>query len=255
MSRLPETPQHRRFRGVLFDFDHTLFQFDDSIAWLRVALERLGRAPAPDDIRTLYERIEAARSWPEVIDEQRGCQRSPATHHAALISWFRGAGADSAVADALYQRLTDPAGWTPYTDVTHTLSSLYDSGVPIGIVSNVGWDIRPIFEHHDLAGLVDGFALSCEHGSEKPEQTLFLVACAQLGIDPCDALMVGDDPVNDAAAVRSGLHVYLLPDQPMGGQRGLAPVYDLVCGAGQPDGLAAAGQYGWSANRLTAAAP
>jgi FMN phosphatase YigB (HAD superfamily) len=98
--------------------------------------------------------------------------------------------------------------------------------------------------HHGLRGLVDGFALSCEHGSEKPEQTLFLVACAQLGIDPNDALMVGDDPVNEAAAVRSGLHVYLLPDQPMGGQRGLAPVCELVRGGGQPDRSASSERYG-----------
>jgi FMN phosphatase YigB (HAD superfamily) len=46
---------------VLFDFDHTLFQFDDSVAWLRFALERLGRPLDPDQMQALYERIEEAR--------------------------------------------------------------------------------------------------------------------------------------------------------------------------------------------------
>ncbi|MGB3438282.1 MAG: HAD family hydrolase [Actinophytocola sp.] len=220
-----------RFDAVLFDFDHTLFQFDDSIAWLEVALRRLGRDTEPADVRALYDRIEAARDGPEVIEAQRGCQRSPGAHRAALDSWFRGAGADGPVADALYGRLTDPVGWTPYSDVAATMASLSAAGIPIAIVSNVGWDIRPTLRHHGLSGLVDGFALSCEHGAEKPEQTLFLAACAELGVRPGDALMVGDDPVRDGAAVRSGLHVYLLPDRPMGGQRGLAPVCDLV-GAG-----------------------
>jgi FMN phosphatase YigB (HAD superfamily) len=233
------------FRAVLFDFDHTLFQFDDSVAWLRFALERLGRPLDPDQMQALYERIEEARSWPEVMEAWQGCQRSTALHQAALDLWFRGAGADPAVAQALYRRLTDPTAWTPYRDVVPTLTALHRSRVPIAIVSNIGWDIRPTFAYHGLDAMVGGFALSCEHDSEKPEQTLFLAACAQLGVDPADALMVGDDPVNDGAAVRSGLHVYLLPDQPLGGTRGLAPVFDLVAGCDAQD--AAAASASWAA--------
>jgi HAD superfamily hydrolase (TIGR01509 family) len=217
-----------RFRGVLFDFDHTLFQFDDSIRWLRSALRRLGRPTDSADVTALYERIEAARAYPEVIEEQRGCQRAPARHRAALRSWFRIAGADPALADSLYQQLMEPTGWTPYRDVAQTLAALRDSRTPVAVVSNVGWDIRPIFKHRDLADLVGAFVLSCEYDREKPDPALFLAACTQLGIDPQDALMVGDDPVNDGAAVRSGLHVYLLPDRPLGERRGLAPVCDLV---------------------------
>ncbi len=218
----------RCIKAILFDFDHTLFRFDDSIEWLRFALDRLDRTVEPVEMRALYERIEAARWWPEVLDEQRGCQRSPTTHQKALISWFRRAGADGAIADALYRRLTDPDGWTPYSDVVRTVTALHESGVPVAVVSNVGWDIRPTFEHHGLGGLVSTFALSCEYGSEKPEPTLFRAACAELGVEPNDVLMVGDDPINDGAAVKVGLHVYLLPDQPMGGCRGLAPVFDVV---------------------------
>jgi len=40
--------------------------------------------------------------------------------------------------------------------------------------------------------------------------------------------MVGEDPVNDGAAVHVGLHAFVLPAQPMGASRGLAPVLDLV---------------------------
>jgi HAD superfamily hydrolase (TIGR01509 family) len=228
MRRSQGTQANRCIKAILFDFDHTLFRFDDSIEWLRFALDRLDRTVEPVEMRALYERIEAARWWPEVLDEQRGCQRSPTTHQKALVSWFHRAGADGAIADALYQRLTDPDGWTPYSDVVRTVTALHESGVPVAVVSNVGWDIRPTFEHHGLGGLISTFVLSCEYGSEKPEPTLFLAACAELGVEPNDVLMVGDDPINDGAAVKVGLHVYLLPDQPMGGCRGLAPVFDVV---------------------------
>lgn len=221
---------NRCFDAVLFDFDHTLFKFDDSIEWLRVALDRLDRTMEPAEVRALYERIEATRAHPDVLAEQRGCQRSPATHQRALASWFSRAGVDGAIADALYHRLVDPAGWTPYSDVLHTVTALHASGVPMAVVSNVGWDIRPTFEHHGLGQMITTFALSCEHGSEKPETTLFLAACAELGVDPNDALMVGDDPVNDGAAVTVGLHAYLLPYRSRGECRGLAPVLDVVHG-------------------------
>jgi putative hydrolase of the HAD superfamily len=228
MTTGARTPADQRFRAVLLDFDRTLFSFDDSIDWLRVALDRLDRTVDPPEVLALYERIEAAHSSPEVLTEMRGCQRSPAAHRRAQLFWFRRAGADDALADALYRRLTDPDGWTPYSDTVSTLIALREHGVPLAIVSNVGWDIRPTFEHHGLGGLVTTFALSCEHGSEKPDATLFAAACAELGVAPDEVLMVGDDPINDSAGVRLGMHVFLLPGQPLGACRGLAPVIALA---------------------------
>lgn len=218
----------RRFEAVLFDFDHTLFQFDDSLAWLQAALREI-RDPMPTSaMRILYDRLLAVRSSPEVVAEQRNCQCSTQAHRAAHYSWFHRAGADDPLAEALYRRLTDAAAWTPYRDALSTLAAVRSQGVAVAVVSNVGWDIRPTFAYHGLDAMVDTFALSCEHGSEKPAATLFLAACAALGVSPTGALMVGDDPINDGAAVRSGLHVFLLPDRPLGSCRGLAPVLDLL---------------------------
>lgn len=210
--------------GVIFDFDHTLFTFDDSVNWLRTALGRLGRRV---DERPLYDQIEAARTWPEVIAQQRGCQTSPALHRTAIVSWFRRAGADPAVANALYDRVTDPDAWTPYPDVLSTLLALRERQVPVAVVSNVGWDIRPIFAYHGMGELVDVYVLSCEHGVEKPDVWLFRTACEQLGVDPTDALVVGDDPVNDGAAVRIGLRVVLLPSGPRAGRHWLADLFAM----------------------------
>jgi HAD superfamily hydrolase (TIGR01509 family) len=210
--------------GVIFDFDHTLFTFDDSIDWLRVALDRLGRRADP---RPLYDQIEAARAWPEVIAQQRGCQTAPSLHRAAIVSWFRRAGADAAVADALYDRVTDPEGWTPYPDVLSTLLTLHERRVPVAVVSNVGWDIRPIFAYHGMGDLVDTYVLSCEYGVEKPDVWLFRTACEQLGVDPREAVVVGDDPVNDGAAVRIGLRVVLLPSEQRASRHWLADLFNL----------------------------
>ncbi|WP_173036636.1 trehalose-6-phosphate synthase [Phytohabitans flavus] len=217
-----------RPKGIIFDFDHTLFTFDDSIDWLRVALRRLGRPTDEGTVRVLYDRIEDARGWPEVVAEQRGCQTSPATHRRAILSWFHRAGADAALADALYARVLDPAGWTPYPDVRAALEWLRERRVPVGVVSNVGWDIRPTLAHHGMGDLVDAYVLSCEHGAEKPDVALFRAACDALGLDPEDGLVVGDDPVNDGAAVRIGLRVHLLPSAPRRRRTWLPLLLDLL---------------------------
>ena len=49
-------------------------------------------------------------------------------------------------AEALYDQLLDPESWQPYPDTRATLEHLKD--VPLAVVSNIGWDIRPVFERY-----------------------------------------------------------------------------------------------------------
>jgi len=56
---------------------------------------------------------------------------------------------------------------------------------------------------------------------------MFRAACYRLGAEPHEALMIGDDPVNDGASVRAGLRFHLLPDRNPGEDRGLASALEL----------------------------
>ena len=76
-------------------------------------------------------------------------------------------------------------------------------GCRSAVVSNIGFDIRPLFAAWGLADLVDAFVLSYEVGRCKPDPAIFLHACAALRVDPERTLMVGDTPA-DAGAVRAG---------------------------------------------------
>ena len=123
------------------------------------------------------------------------------------------------LADALYERLLRPEGWLPYADTAPTLRALRAAGVPVAVVSNIGFDIRPLFAAWGLADLVDAFVLSYEVGRCKPDPAIFLRACGVLGVDPERALMVGDTPA-DAGAVRAGCAALVLPARRPGrGQR------------------------------------
>ena len=108
-----------------------------------------------------------------------------------------------------------PAAWRPYPDAAEVLGELRRRGVRVAVVSNIGWDLRPVFRAHGLDPLVDAYALSYEHGVQKPDPRLFRAACDALGVAPRDALMVGDDRRADAGAAALGCRVHLVDHLPV----------------------------------------
>jgi len=97
------------------------------------------------------------------------------------------------------------------------------------VVSNIGWDLRPVFRAHGLDPYVDAYVLSYEHGVQKPDARLFKTACAALGVEPGDVLMVGDDRRADGGAAALGCGVHFVDHLPVAGRPdGLRPVLDLV---------------------------
>lgn len=108
------------------------------------------------------------------------------------------------------------------------LRALHERGIGVAVVSNIGWDPRPVFRAHGLDPFVDAYVLSYEHGVQKPDPRLFSVACAALGADPRRTLMVGDSREADGGAAALGCLVdhLLTADRP----NALLPVLDLVPG-------------------------
>jgi len=127
------------------------------------------------------------------------------------------------LAEALYERLLHPHGWIAYADTLRTLTALKAAGVRVGVVSNVGFDIRPVLASFGLEPLIDTYTLSFEFGRCKPDPAIFSYACAGLDVEPRNTLMVGDSAA-DAAAVAVGCAAYLVP----------------AAAAGEPNGLGAA---------------
>ena len=135
-------------------------------------------------------------------------------HRAAYTGLSRTAGLPWDVHDALYARHMTPAAWRPYPDAAAVLGALRERGVPVAVVSNIGWDLRPVFGAYGVDGDVARFVLSFEHGVKKPDPRIFRIACDALGAAPQDTLMVGDDQVADAGASALGCRVLLVDPLP-----------------------------------------
>ncbi|WP_445525908.1 HAD family hydrolase [Streptomyces cyslabdanicus] len=226
--------------AVLFDFSGTLFRIESCDSWLRAVLDeaelslderelaRTARAleeagALPGGAPPVRMSDEAARLW-----ESRDL--STTLHRAAFTALSRQVPLpDPALHDALYDRHMTPAAWAPYPDAREVLRTLRERGVGVGVVSNIGWDLRPVFRAHGLDAYVDTYALSYEHGVQKPDPRLFALACAALDADPKDVLMVGDSRPADGGASALGCGVHFVDPLPVT-QRpdALLPVLDLL---------------------------
>lgn len=137
-------------------------------------------------------------------------------------------GPDPRLAGVLYERIRSPDGWVAYADALPVLDDLRDRGVALGVVSNVGFDLRPVLAAHGILERVDVCVLSYEAGVVKPDARIFAAACPALGASPAQTLMVGDHPEADGGAAAAGLQALVLPMTPPGGVHGLAAVLERL---------------------------
>ena len=227
--------------AVLFDFAGTLLVPEPREQWVAAACPDL----PPDQVAVLAEALErAGRSGgpePDPLPEQWAqayARRdlSPALHRELYEGLLSDVG--GARTRALYDRGTTAQGWVPYPDAVPVLTTLRERGVPVAVVSNVGFDLRAVFAGHGMHGLVDAFVLSYEVGAAKPDPRLFRAACEALDVAPEQALMVGDNPRADGPACDLGLRTLLLPYSPAGRDHGLSAVLGLLGPAAEADARA-----------------
>jgi HAD superfamily hydrolase (TIGR01493 family) len=216
----------RKFQGVLFDCGDTLFTRDGTGALVSIAGQH-GVALSRSKAAELWNRIVEVARTPEEL--AKGRDISPDRHREAWIEIY--SQADQILAGfgtILYDDFElNPASWIPFPDTISSLRSLHGHGIPVGVVSDAGWDIRRIFEVHGLSELISAFVLSFEYGVTKPNPSLFKTACSLLGAEPRHVLMVGDHFMTDGGATAAGLTAYILPPSRLGAPRGLSSILQL----------------------------
>jgi putative hydrolase of the HAD superfamily len=165
--------------AVLFDWNNTLvrFEWDDEllVAGHRAALGR----DDPDFTRRYRELIlgdgHGYRPYVELLQEL-GVDDPHAFIDAEHEAWR-------------------PA-YTVLASAQALLESLRSRGIKTGLVANSWPDpgrvLRADAEALGLAPLLDTMVFSEEVGVQKPAPEIFLHACRELGVEPEDAIFVGD---------------------------------------------------------------
>jgi HAD superfamily hydrolase (TIGR01509 family) len=193
-------------RGVLFDFSGTLFRLEPDPTWSDLLIQVLTAST-----------LAADHLPPELADDWARRDLDPDLHRRVYLASLAGSGLGLTPEEAArtYERMLDPVSWRPYPDTRAALERLRDRGVRVAVVSNIPWDIRTVFRANDVEDLVDEYVLSYVEGVMKPDPKIFLTACQRLGVEPADALMVGDNWEADGGAERVGIPTALVDHLPV----------------------------------------
>ena len=205
-------------RAVLFDFSGTLFRLEEDDSWFS-GMEVDERQVDGHVQAELMRRLTAPTGRSVDMDEQTyrawvNRDLAPHLHREAYLHVLRESGLADHHAEMLYDRVVNPASWTPYPDTAEVLARLHARGVKTAVVSNIAFDVRPAFEAIGASADVDEFVLSFEVGAVKPQPEIFRTALSRLGANPEDALMVGDSEEADGAARDVGCRFALVDPLP-----------------------------------------
>jgi HAD superfamily hydrolase (TIGR01509 family) len=204
--------------AVMFDYSGTLFRLEEDESWFagmavderevdgHVQAELMRRLTAPTG-RSVEMSDEQYHAW---VNRDL----APHLHREAYLHVLRESGLADHHAESLYDRVIDPASWTPYPDTVGVLKSLKSQGIRTAVVSNIAFDVRPAFGAVGADAYVDEFVLSFEVGAVKPDAAIFAAALDKLGVAASDALMVGDSEEADGGARALGCGFALVDPLP-----------------------------------------
>lgn len=210
-----ETPE-----AVIFDFSGTLFRLDEDDTWFDGVTRSDGTPIDGPHAAELMRRMTAPVG--EVVETDEVVRHAwinrdldPKLHRRAYMHVLEQSGVeDPQQAGAVYSRVIDPSCWTPYPDTADVLRKLADASIPVAVLSNIAFDIRPAFETLGVAKYVNEFVLSFEIGVVKPHPDIFRHAVEALDVEPSRTLMVGDSEEADGAARDIGCSFALVDPLP-----------------------------------------
>ncbi len=89
-----------------------------------------------------------------------------------------------------------------YDDVTPVLQQLDARGFKVGLISNSHRCLASFQQHFELHGLIAAAISSSEHGFLKPHPSIFEAGLRLVGVQPEEAVMVGDSLMHDIEGAR-----------------------------------------------------
>jgi HAD superfamily hydrolase (TIGR01509 family) len=205
-------------RAVLFDYSGTLFRLEEDDSWFTGI--RVDERAVDGHVQTeLMRRLTQPTGKSVDMDDEQfrnwvNRDLEPHLHREAYLHVLRESGLPEHHAEALYDRVVDPASWTAYPDTAAVLASLKRQGLRIAVVSNIAFDVRPAFATLGVFDDVDEYVLSYEVGAIKPNPEIFETALERLGVAAEDALMVGDSEEADGGARAVGCAFALVDPLP-----------------------------------------
>ncbi len=204
-------------RSVFFDFYNTLCYFHptreerQSIAWeqfdIHLPLEVIRQAYVPGEH---YWTLENARS-PIQQRSKEEWDSFTAEYEQYLL---RSAGVEVSkdLAREIYQAYSSQEkGLKLFPDIEPSLVALREAGLTVGLISNSDTNVEPMCQQLGITDYFSFIISSCDVGCEKPHPRIFELALTNAGVQPEEAVHVGDQYHSDVVGARElGITPFLL---------------------------------------------
>jgi HAD superfamily hydrolase (TIGR01509 family) len=173
-------------KAVIFDLWETLVDWDHQEA--RVMLEAIANRSGvePDEFHRRWD----TRENPRYIGPIRDALRSIGV-------------AEDAIEEICEIRLDyNRKTLVPREGVAETLRALRAQGYLVGLITVCSQEVEQLFPETELAGLFDAEVFSNAVALSKPDPRIYLHCCELLGVEPHEAVFVGDGANDELAGAR-----------------------------------------------------
>jgi putative hydrolase of the HAD superfamily len=182
-------------RAVVFDLWDTLVDFDPVAgrAFQDQVAVRLGRDP--DEFAALWFEGRAKRE------------------SGTLREYLLELGAPEDLVDELVNLRRDLTRrlLAPRPGAVETLGELRAQGRRVGLITVCSEDVPDVWGETPFVDLFDAAVFSCSVGMRKPDLRIYRLACEELGVEPEEAMFVGDGANDElAGAERVGMRSVLI---------------------------------------------
>jgi len=104
---------------------------------------------------------------------------------------------------AVYDWYKDPEQWELFPDTRAALEAAEAAGFLQGVISDWGTDLLPILHAHELTRHLGFVVASAVVGASKPHPDIFRFALDRAGLQPAEAVYVGDSYIADVLGARN----------------------------------------------------
>lgn len=184
-----------KIKGILFDHDGTLVDSYEGIATcMRLTCRDLGE--------------------PEMTDEEVRASIGPTLEDRFTELWGEKVAVEAARIYRAHYEIHFLSGTRILAGVKETLDAIFERGIPIGCVTNKTWQycIRQL-EHFGLMERMQTVIGFKQGYPAKPDPAMVHAALQKIGVRPEHAALVGDTPIDIAAARAAGVQAWVVQSQ------------------------------------------
>lgn len=202
---------------VFFDIGGTLIYADPPIpeVFTRVA-RRMGYNVTVRDVEPCMADVDAFYQEEYLRDGDFWCVHERAVQiwldmYAMMADYCGIVDGAAELTQAVYDEYLFPENWSLFPDVEACLKGLKRRGFRLGVISNWDATLEQLLRSLGMLPYFDEVIASAAVGCRKPHRAIFEIACERMGIDPRQAVHVGDLPEADGeGAFNAGLRPVLI---------------------------------------------